>query len=176
MPSPEYVSQSPLVPEPRPRRNRTFIITAAVGAVVALAIAAAITASLMHHGQADANRVAATAPAASPPAAAVPAPVTTTAAAETSTLDADSVTACHMISDAPSDPSRWPPSAADVATIQKLTANSSDFDVHFQGQMLSDRYDLYAHSKGTSMELSSTLNLMTAGIQLETACTKAGIR
>jgi hypothetical protein len=45
-PSPEYIPQSPFVPEQPKRRNRTFIVAAIVGVVVVAAAAAAIAVGL----------------------------------------------------------------------------------------------------------------------------------
>lgn len=61
-----------------------------------------------------------------------------------------------------------------IRQIAAIAATSTDFDVRFNANMLGDRYDLATHAKGGPNEFTSTMGLMTAHINLGTACIKAG--
>jgi hypothetical protein len=61
-----------------------------------------------------------------------------------------------------------------ITRIQQLTADTNS-DVRFAGNMLKDRYDLAAAARQNHLdETADDLNLLTASINLSTACINAG--
>jgi len=173
--NPEPFTLGSMMPSP-PRRRRVWLVPLLVGAALLLVGAGVVVGVLLAGGHKATPAAASSTVTVATTAPVVPSPATSTTSAG-STVDPDTAQACDLNEKMRNSGADLVTQGDTIGRIQQLTANST-FDVRFAGNMLKDRYDLAAAARrtGGDDQLSTSLNLTTASINLSTACLKAGWR
>lgn len=154
-------------PDTPKRRRWTTLI---VGVTVLLAVAAAATAVLLISGQEQNSPAVAAGPAMSASSATPTQLVALSTSPAAIHADPAALDACELVKKAQGDDLYDP---AKMRAAGQRAAQSANASVRIQGTRLTERADLAAKNGGK--ELSITLNMVTAAMDLATYCIKNGL-